>query len=578
MAGLGARNGSGGVASIGRGLGKPRENCRFPAPSGCGPAVSGGFDYIVVGAGSAGSVLAARLSAGGAARVLVLEAGGRDRSPWIHLPIGYGKAYYDGRINWKYTTEPVPGLGGRTSYWPRGKVVGGSSSINAMVWARGLACDYDRWQALGATGWGWDAVAPVYRRIERFSRGGDAVRGGAGPVPVRDIADEVHPLCRNWLAAAGQAGLPVTGDYNGAKPEGAALYQITTEGGFRASAARAYLKPALKRRNLALVTRAHVTGLVFDGGRVVGVDYVRGGRRQRAMAAREVILAAGAVNTPQILMLSGLGPGAHLREMGIDVVADLSAVGQHLQDHVGVDFHYRSRVPTLNQLLRPWLGRLRVGLQYLMTRRGPLSLSINQGGGFVKTGAGLAAPDLQLYFSPVSYTRAPAGKRPMMLPDPFAGFLIGFNTCRPESRGEITLASPDPFAAPAIRPNYFGARADLDHAVAGCRLVRRLAAAPALAEVIAAEISPGPQAADDAALAAHVRATAWTVFHACGTARMGRDAAASVVDPRLRVHGVPGLRIADASVFPAVTSGNTNAPVIMVAERAAEFIIEDNAP
>jgi choline dehydrogenase len=533
------------------------------------------FDYIIVGAGSAGCVLADRLSASGKHGVLVLEAGPSDLNFWIRMPIGYGKVFHDASVNWKYLTEPVEGFGGRQSYWPRGKVLGGSSSINAMVFVRGHPSDFDDWAAAGATGWGWDAVAPVFRRMEDWAGGADAYRGAGGPLTVHDQTGEVHPVCDAFFAAAGETGLAMAPDYNGAGMEGVAAYQINTRGGLRASAARCYLRPAMKRPNVRVLTRAMVTRVVFEDGRAVGVEYVRGGETRTARARAEVILSGGAVNSPQVLQLSGIGPGAVLRAAGIGVRRDAPAVGRHLQDHLGLDILYRSKVATLNQVLRPWWGKLRVGLQYLLLRKGPLSISVNHAGGFARSGPGLARPDLQLYFQPMSYTRAPVGTRPLMQPDPFPGFLLGFNPCRPTSRGEIMVRSADPLMPPAIRPNYLATEADRAAMLTGMRYIRRIAAAAALRDIIAAEIKPGPEVEDDAALAQYTRDNAWTVFHPSCTCRMGVDPATSAVDPRLRVHGVAGLRVVDASVFPNVTSGNTNAPTIMVAERAAELILED---
>ena len=541
------------------------------------------FDFVVVGAGSAGCVLANRLSADGRHRVLLLEAGGSDRGFWTRVPIGYGRVYHDRRVNWKYTSDPVPGLDGATSYWPRGRVLGGSSSINAMVWVRGDRDDYDGW-ARDAPGWSWRDVAPVFRDMECWSGARHAARGDAGPMRVTDTAGEVHPLCDAWFEAAREAGFARNPDYNADDLEGVGLYQITTHRGWRASSSACHLAPARRRPNLATRTRAQVTGLTFDGARVSGVRWrpcARDGARRptgperRAAARVEVVLAAGAVNSPQLLQLSGIGPGTLLAERGIAVRRDLPAVGEHLQDHLGADGLYRARVPTLNQALRPWHGKLRAGARFLAARRGPLALSLNQAGGFVRSVPDAARPDLQLYFSPLSYTRAPPGTRPLMNPDPFPGLLIGFNPCRPTSRGRIAVRSADPFDAPSIQPNYLDTEHDRELMRRGLRLVRRLAATGAMRSVIESEIQPGPGVESDEALDAYVRAHAWTVFHPCGTCRMGADPTASVVDERLRVHGVEGLRVADASVFPSIPSGNTNAPAIMVGERGAAFALED---
>jgi choline dehydrogenase len=533
------------------------------------------FDYIIVGAGSAGCVLAERLSRDARHKVLVLEAGGSDLNFWIRLPIGYGKVFYDGRVNWKYLTEPEEALGGKPSYWPRGKVLGGSSSINAMVWARGHPSDFDDWEAMGAAGWGWEAVAPVYRRIEDWEGGADGLRGAGGKLPVMDQRGRIHPVCDAFIAAAEEAGLPVGGDYNGAEMEGATAYQVNIKGGMRASAARCFLRRALKRPNVELRTQAQATRVLIEDGRAVGVEYRRGGVTEVARARGEVILSGGAVNSPQLLQLSGIGPGEVLAGAGIGVRREAPAVGRHLQDHLGLDILYRSKVPTLNQDLGPWWGKLWVGLQYVALRRGPLALSVNHAGGFARTKPGLARPDIQLYFQPMSYTRAPVGTRPLMHPDPFPGFLLGFNPCRPTSRGEISIRSADPFEPPAIRPNYLSTEEDRQAMIDGMRFLWRLADQPGLKAVIAEQITPTRKERTDEAIMDHVREGAWTVFHPSCTCRMGVDPRESVVDPRLRVHGVERLRVVDASVFPCVTSANTNAPTIMVAERGADFILED---
>lgn len=558
------------------------------------------FDYIVVGAGSAGAVVASRLSECGKYSVLLLEAGGSDQHPYIQIPIGYGKVYYDASVNWKYLTEPVPGLAGRQSYWPRGRVLGGSSSINAMVYVRGHPSDYDRW-AEDAPGWSWESVEPVFRSMEDWQGAPDPDRGTSGPLPVTDIRKQAHPLCQSFLAAASEVGLPQVDDYNGKSMVGATLYQITTRNGLRASTARSYLKPAAQRHNLVVRTHAQVTGLTFhptDDKRVCGVSYRHRQSDRLAEARAEVILCGGAINTPQLLQLSGIGPVDALRDHGIRVRQASPHVGQHLQDHLGADLVYQSTVATLNQTLGPWQGKLRAAAQLLWSRNGPLSLSLNQAGGFVHSGLSFTsntalqdkdnvepgcqvradvcrAPDLQLYFSPVSYTRAPPGTRPLINPDPFPGFLIGFNPCRPESRGSITLQSSDPFEAPALQPNYLATEGDRALMVAGMQLCRRIVEAPSLTSCVSHEVYPGPEVRTDEALAAFVADNAWTVFHPCGTCRMHRNSGDGVVDERLRVHGIRGLRVADASVFPSIPSGNTNAPAIMVGERAAFLILED---
>ncbi len=533
------------------------------------------FDIVVVGAGSAGSAVAGRLAGTGRFTVLVLEAGPRDLSPWIHLPIGYGKLFYEPRLNWMYRTEPEPGLAGRAIYQPRGKVVGGSSSINAMVYSRGQPADFEDWVAAGNPGWGWDDVLPVYRRMEDHALGPSGVHGKGGPLSVADISDRVHPLTRVFVEAGREAGLPFTKDLNGTSIEGIGYYQLNVRDGFRASASKAYLKPAQRGGRLRILSDCRATRIRFEGRRASAIEFVRGGRTRTARARRAIVLSAGAFNTPQLLQLSGIGPAAALAATGLPLLLDAPAVGANLQDHLCYDHVYRASRPSLNDDLLPIRGRIRVGLAYLAGRRGPLALSVNQGGGFYRTRPDLRAPDMQLYFSPLSYERTPPGVRALMKPDPFSGFSTSVSPCRPRSRGTVSLRSSDPWAAPLIAPGYLSDERDTQEMLAGARFLRRLRDTRALSSIVAEELKPGPSSASDEDLIADIRARAYSVFHPCGTCRMGPDPTSAVVDARLRVHGTEGLWIADASVFPSITSGNTNAPAIMVGERAADFIATD---
>ena len=533
-------------------------------------------DYVIVGAGSAGCVLANRLSADGTAQVALLEAGGSDLNFWVRMPIGYGGAFHHPRLNWRYVTEPDPETGNRTSYWPRGKVLGGSSAINAMVFIRGQAADFDAWQALGNPGWSYDEVLPLFRRMEDNIAGADSWRGTGGPLTVSTTEAGVHPLSHVWVAAAEAAGLPANSDFNGARQEGVGLYQITTRNGFRCSAATGYLAPARKRPNLRVITHALATRILFDGRRAVGVEYRHGDTTLRLRARRDVILSAGAINSPQLLELSGVGNAVRLARLGLDVVQDLPGVGENLQDHLGYDYVYEATRPTLNEVLRPWLGRARAALRYGLTRGGPLSLSVNQGGGFFRSSPARDRPNLQLYFSPASYTRAVPGKRRLMAPDAFSGMMLGISNCHPRSRGHLHIRSPNPCAPPEIHPRYLSDPQDLDELAEGVAMLRRIAAQPPLAGAIRREIIPGPDVSSADAIRDDLRARVGSVYHPCGTCAMGPDArTGAVVDARLRVHGLAGLRIADASVFPRITSGNLNAPTIMVGEKAADLIQKD---
>ena len=533
------------------------------------------FDFIVVGAGSAGCVVAERLSANGRYSVLVLEAGGSDRRFFVQMPLGYGKTFFDPAVNWNYKAEPDPGLAGNADHWPRGKLLGGSSSINAMVWVRGNPADFDEWRDAGNPGWGYDDLLPIFKAIEDNEAGADRWRGTGGPLHVTDCSAAVHPLTRRYLEAGRQAGLPLNPDFNGAAQDGVGIYQITTRDGRRMSAARAFLRPAMARPNVRVETGALVTRILFDGRRATGVEYATGAGTRTALAGREVIVSGGSVNSPQLLQLSGIGPAALLGEHGLDVVADNPAVGANLQDHQGINYTFKARQRTLNQLLRPWWGKLFVGAQYLLLRRGPLSLSMNNAGGFFRTDASRTRPNMQLYFQAFSTVVPRAGERPILTPDPWPGFSIGLSNCRPTSRGEIGIRSADPFVPPRIVPNAFSTDADVAEMLAGVKFLRKLASMPAMAEAIAEEMLPGPACRTDAELEDDFRRRSGTVYHPVSTCRMGPDPTAAVVDSRLRVHGIGGLRVIDASVFPNNVGGNTNAAAIMTGAKGAAMVLED---
>ena len=533
------------------------------------------YDYIVVGAGSAGCVLADRLSADGQTTVLVLEAGGHDRRLWVKLPIGYGKTFYDERVNWKFEAQPDVGLNNRRIYFPRGKVVGGSSSINAMVYCRGLPGDFDDWAARGNQGWSWDDVRPVFERFERrVDAQGSAADGGA--LFVSDVRRQLHPMTRHFFAAAAQADLPFTDDFNGPQPEGVGRYAINTRHGIRWSAADAFLRPALRRNRVKLQTAALVSRILFEGRTATGVDYRMGGRAMTARARRAVVLSAGAVQSPQLLQLSGVGPPDLLQRHGVPVLLAQEQVGANLQDHLAMSYYFKATEPTLNNLLASTWGKLRVGLQYATTRGGPLGISINQCGGFVRSHAGATQADTQLYCNPVTYTLAASKKGTQIVPDAFAGFILCFQPCRPLSRGFVQISGVDVAMAPEINPNYLSHPQDVAQALRGARLVQRLSQTAAMRGLIKAPIAPALDAMDDGAMVEDFRNRASTCYHPVGTCAMGPNAASAVVDPQLKVHGLDRLYVVDASVFPTVTSGNTHAPTTMVAHKGAEAILAAN--
>lgn len=519
------------------------------------------YDFIIVGAGSAGCVLANRLSACGRHKVLLIEAGSSDRRFWIKVPLGYGKTYDDPAVNWCYTAAVDAGLANRAAFWPRGRVIGGSSSINAMAYLQGLPHDFDDWETAGAEGWNWETVRDTYADLE-----GDAT---PGRVHISDVSARMHPFSSHFLKAAEQAGWPLHDDLNGAAREGIARLRSTTKNGRRWSAADAFLRPAMKRPNLRVVSSAMVERVTLENGVATGVEYRVPGQLHCARAGCEVIVSAGAVNSPQLLQLSGIGPADLLRCHGIEVQHDLGQVGRGLQDHLGISYQFTATEPTLNNRLGNWPGKIAAGMRYLLTRSGPLSVPVNQVSGFVRSDPDKPA-DIQLYCNPMSYNVQPDGS-PNVASQ--AGFLICAQPSRPSSRGEVAIQSADPRMAPAIQPNSLSTNEDCAKAIAAGRIAQKLAETPAIRAVV--KDGPDIAAMSDEAILEDFRQRAGSIYHASCTCRMGRTAQDSVLDARLRVHGVAGLRVIDASSFPNVTSGNTNAPVMMLAARGAEMILQD---
>jgi choline dehydrogenase len=530
----------------------------------------GTFDYIIVGAGSAGCVLANRLTESGRHRVLLLEAGPADRNPWIHVPIGYAKLFTNAKVNWLYESEPEPELNNRRIIQPRGKVLGGSSSINGLVYIRGQKEDFDLWRQLGNAGWSWDDVLPYFKKAESQQRGADEYHGGDGPLSVSDQT-EPHELCEAFIAAGQQTGIPRNDDFNGASQEGIGYFQTTSRKGLRCSTAVGYLRPARKRPNLTVVTAALTTRILFDGTRAIGIVFTRGGESMLARAAGEVILSAGAINSPQALQLSGVGPGGLLRGLGIDIVREVPGVGANLQDHFQTRMVFRcSRKITLNDVVANPLRKVGIGLQYALRRKGPLTISAGYVGAFLRTDPRLATPDVQVHFLTFS-----TDKMGTALHD-FPGFSASICQLRPESRGSVAIKTADPGDAPAIRVNYLSTELDRTTMVAGLRLLRKISQAPAMAPYVEAELEPDPACQSDADWLAFCRARGSTIYHPTCTCRMGEDANA-VVDARLRVHGLDRLRVVDGSIMPNVVSGNTNAAIVMIAEKGAEMILQDAA-
>jgi choline dehydrogenase len=532
----------------------------------------GNFDFVIVGAGSAGCVLANRLSENPSHRVLLLEAGGRDWNPWIHIPAGYFKTMHNPKVDWCYKTEPDPGLNNRTIDWPRGKTLGGSSSINGLLYVRGQHADYNHWRQLGNAGWASDDVLPYFKRSEKQERGEDEYHGEDGPLHVSNMQVERN-ICSALISAAEELGIPRNDDFNGATQEGAGYYQMTSKKGRRCSTAVGYLNPVRARPNLTIITHAHAECLLFDDTEeraISGIQFSIKEKFKKAMLeiGGEVILSSGTIGSPQILQVSGIGSGGLLQGLGIKVQHELNGVGENLQDHLQIRLVYEVNVPTLNNEINNIFRRGLIGLEYGLFRTGPMALGASQVGIFAKTQKAMETPDIQFHFQPLS------ADKPGVKMHPFPGMTLSVCQLRPESRGRIVIKSPDANVYPEIHPGYLSATKDQQTVIDAIKLARSLAHAPSLASYVVSEKIPGASVATDQEILDAARNNSQTIYHPTSTCKMGSDSM-SVVDERLRVHGIKGLRVVDASIMPTIVSGNTNAPTIMIAEKASDMIIED---
>lgn len=527
-------------------------------------------DYIIVGAGSSGCVIANRLSADPSIKVVLLEAGPSDWNPWIHIPVGYFKTMHNPSVDWCYKTEPDSGLNNRKLDWPRGKVLGGSSSLNGLLYVRGQPQDYDRWRQMGNIGWGWDDVLPLFKRSENNERGADDFHGDKGPLRVSDMRIQ-RPICDAWVTAAQTAGYQFNPDYNSAKQEGVGYFQLTSYNGRRCSAAVAYLKPIKARKNLQVITHAQVQKVIIKNNRAIGVSYFdRSNKEYTIKCKSEIILSSGTIGSPQILMLSGIGDAEHLKENGIDVIHHLKSVGKNMQDHLQARLVYKSHEPTLNDEVRNIFNQIKIATKYVFFRSGPMAMAASLATGFIKTNQDLETPDIQFHVQPWSADSPGEGVHP------FSAFTTSVCQLRPESRGEIRLSGPDPRTHPKIYPNYLSTQKDCETIVKGVNIARKIARTEPLQIKISEEFRPNRSLDlnDYEGTLDWVRNNSSSIYHPTGTCKMGSGKEA-VIDARLKVYGIQGLRVADCSIMPEIVSGNTNAPAIMIGEKASDLILED---
>ena len=526
-------------------------------------------DFIIVGAGSAGCVLANRLSEDPNNKVVLLEAGGRDWNPWIHVPVGYFKTMHNPSVDWCYRTEPDPGLNGRSIDWPRGKVLGGSSSLNGLLYVRGQAEDYDRWRQMGNEGWGWDEVLPLFKKSEANERGADEFHGDDGGLSVSNMRIQ-RPICDAWVAAAQAAGYKFNPDYNGADQEGVSYFQLTTRNGRRCSSAVAFLNPARKRPNLKIITNAQVQRVVLDGKKATGVTYLdKSGQEHTVNARRDIVLSSGAINSPQLLMLSGIGDTDQLTENGITPLHKLDGVGKGLQDHLQARLVFKCKEPTLNDEVRSLVNQAKIAAKYALFRSGPMTMAASLATGFFKTRPDVGTPDVQFHVQPWSADSPGEGVHP------FSAFTMSVCQLRPESRGEIRLNGPNPMDYPKIIPNYLSTENDCRTIVEGVNIARRIGKHAPLDSKISEEFRPTKDLAMDdyEGTLDWVRNHTASIYHPTGTCKMGQGTDA-VVDSKLKVHGIKGLRVADCSIMPEIVSGNTNAPAIMIGEKCAQMMLQ----